>query len=801
MDSESPLCSEIALSPLAHKNLKDIHLELAAKLSTEDQRLALELFYLLDRASNGERSPRIFQLEAAISIIRGNDTIVRAGTGSGKTLVMILVLLYCKNEAAVTIVPLKLLQTTFVDEFGKYGIRAIAINADTPLDPDVFQDILGGKYQNFFIAPEQCTKNDRGIKTSQAPRFSFLLNIPAFRGRIRKVFIDEVHFCVTAGLSRGGTEGAFRPAYACLDGFRVRLPVGVPFGLFSATLPLRIKEKLNDLLLLKPNTTIFELPTYRPNFTYAVIPMDGSLSTFKNLDFLVPPVPLDRLPFHKFLVWIENSKATEKIARYLTKRLPEDARDSKPFVHIHSGMSHEYKQKALLELCKVDGSKRGVIATGSMSNGINILDFDLIVFYGTAELMVDFEQKSGRGGRDGRQCLILTIAEDWLYQTRPTKDERDKADPKATGTAAKRLRTADEMFDYTMLSSCRPKFIADSNDDNSRECTFSYVFYTLLTCLLALNPLGICCDGHDDFNLNAALKLAPHVLPPIPDKPKKKRNAYRKTEDRGELEDLLKTWRKNAWTSSPTAKRWDEQLILTDEDLIKLAMAKIGRIQQASDVVELLEESPSWALYWADRILRVILNYNANAGRFLRRKYARKRAAREAAGELPYESEEDDSDSDNCSYDGSDSENDLENSTIEPPWVQDLDDTPVPMDIDIPASRPEESVFKVDAMITAKESIIAGNSYSIQAHRQSQRKHPRTENQNQPLFTREPLLLKKEQISSQSTINPLRDKTNAGSSSATLSGNSITTQDVIMAFVRILYPNIRLYTDYMRIDS
>lgn len=229
------------------------------------------------------------------------------------------------------------------------------------------QDILDGKYRNFFIAPEQCTKNDRGIKTTQAPRFSLLLNIPTFRTRIRKVFLDEAHFCVTAGLSNGN-DGPFRPAYACLDGFRIRLAAGVPFALFSATLPLYIKEKLYDLLLLKSDTTLFELPTNRPNFTYAIIPMEGSTTNLKNLDFLVPPVPLERLPFNKFLVWIENSKATDKIARYLSDRLPEEARSSNPIVHIHSGMSNDYKKKMLAELSEVGGSKRGVIATGTVSN-------------------------------------------------------------------------------------------------------------------------------------------------------------------------------------------------------------------------------------------------------------------------------------------------------------------------------------------------------------------------------------------------------------------------------------------------
>lgn len=111
---DSLLLSDLPLSELAHKNLEGLRSELATNLSVADQNLALELFSLLDCASQGIKSPRFFQVEAAISIIRGNDTIVRAGTGYGKTLVMILVLLHCKSEAAVTIVPLKCLQMSLV---------------------------------------------------------------------------------------------------------------------------------------------------------------------------------------------------------------------------------------------------------------------------------------------------------------------------------------------------------------------------------------------------------------------------------------------------------------------------------------------------------------------------------------------------------------------------------------------------------------------------------------------------------------------------------------------------------------
>jgi ERCC4-related helicase len=53
--------------------------------------------------------PQLWQLEAACSILKKCDTFVIAGTGSGKTMVMILVLLADPKAAALIIVPLKAL--------------------------------------------------------------------------------------------------------------------------------------------------------------------------------------------------------------------------------------------------------------------------------------------------------------------------------------------------------------------------------------------------------------------------------------------------------------------------------------------------------------------------------------------------------------------------------------------------------------------------------------------------------------------------------------------------------------------
>ncbi|KAF8233171.1 hypothetical protein L208DRAFT_1268284, partial [Tricholoma matsutake] len=76
------------------------------------------------------------QLCACLATFNGQDSLVDAGTGSGKTLLIALSLLLddpANHFVSLTISPLKRLQVTQADNFNKnYRIPTIAINDDTP---------------------------------------------------------------------------------------------------------------------------------------------------------------------------------------------------------------------------------------------------------------------------------------------------------------------------------------------------------------------------------------------------------------------------------------------------------------------------------------------------------------------------------------------------------------------------------------------------------------------------------------------------------------------------------------------
>ena len=110
--------------------------------SYDDEKLAIGLrACLVIWATSGKKIvPNEFQLTATISLMSGQDTLVDVGTGYGKTLCMIIpCLLDSPGSISIIISPLKRLQAVQVLEFERYGINTVAINEDTPNDPELWK--------------------------------------------------------------------------------------------------------------------------------------------------------------------------------------------------------------------------------------------------------------------------------------------------------------------------------------------------------------------------------------------------------------------------------------------------------------------------------------------------------------------------------------------------------------------------------------------------------------------------------------------------------------------------------------
>ncbi|EIW73765.1 hypothetical protein CONPUDRAFT_160742 [Coniophora puteana RWD-64-598 SS2] len=187
------------LSPNAQKSLEELSPSFVESLSFEQAQIIFKATSWFDKQFNGTKTPREFQLQSTVATLSGQNVVVRAGTGYGKTMAMILpLLLGDQSKIAITISPLKLLQKNHVHEFEQYGIKTIQINEDTPDDKNLWKDIAQGVYKNILVAPEQFFRNNGHL-----PRLAFImLTSRAFVKSIGVLNCDEAHMIQMAGLPR-----------------------------------------------------------------------------------------------------------------------------------------------------------------------------------------------------------------------------------------------------------------------------------------------------------------------------------------------------------------------------------------------------------------------------------------------------------------------------------------------------------------------------------------------------------------------------------------------------------------------
>lgn len=174
------------------------------------------------------------------------------------------------------------------------------------------QNIERGHYQVVIVNPE--------IAFMHKGRFEDIWKNKAFAASLIMVVFDEAH-CVSVW-------GKFRPQYKHTDRLRGMLKSHVPFLLPSATLPAHVqKDVLNILKVLPDDVKHIHLSNDWPNVYLSVRMIQHSLTSYKDLDFLIPNNWEPGMDIPKFLVFFDNIEDAVKAADALRDRLPPEYRE------------------------------------------------------------------------------------------------------------------------------------------------------------------------------------------------------------------------------------------------------------------------------------------------------------------------------------------------------------------------------------------------------------------------------------------------------------------------------------------
>ncbi|MBE9120189.1 ATP-dependent DNA helicase RecQ [Tychonema sp. LEGE 07199] len=322
------------------------------------------------------------QGEIVGNLLAGKDTIIIMPTGGGKSICFQLPALLQTNLTLV-VSPLVALMENQVQELRDRNLPASILHSQIPTQQrrQTMQLLQQNKLRLLYLSPETLLSKPVWEIISQ-PQI-----------QIDGLILDEAHCLVQWG-------DTFRPAYRRLGTVRSALLKAKPQGskmaiaAFTATAnPEAQKTIKNVLQLQKPEA--FLLSPYRSNLHLQVQTVWTPRGRKQQL-----------LNFIKArskqagLVYVRTRKDSENLADLLEESGCETAA-------YHAGLSPESRRK--IETAWLNNDLKFVVCTSAFGMGINKPDVRWVVHFQAPLLLSEYIQEIGRGGRDGKSAIALTL--------------------------------------------------------------------------------------------------------------------------------------------------------------------------------------------------------------------------------------------------------------------------------------------------------------------------------------------------------------------------------------------------------
>ncbi len=360
---------------------------------------------------------RPLQGAAMNAVVAGRDSVVVLPTGGGKSLCFQAPALHLPGLALV-VSPLISLMKDQVDTLVDCGVPAACVNSSlTPAERrGVADQIRSGSLKLLYLSPER-------LMTEQT--LGFLQNV-----QLSFIAIDEAH-CI----SDWGHD--FRPEYRALAQLKEIFP-GIALHAYTATATERVRTDISAQLGLdRPEILVGSFD--RPNLVYRVARRANRLQQIREV--------IDRHRDESGIIYCIRRADVES----LSAELVAQGHQALPY---HAGMADEdrrHNQDAF-----INDRAKIIVATVAFGMGIDKSDVRFVIHAAAPKSLENYQQESGRAGRDGLEaecCLFYSGAD---FQTwRSLQSEL----PPAALDAAEQLLAGIERFCIGV--GCRHRSIVD----------------------------------------------------------------------------------------------------------------------------------------------------------------------------------------------------------------------------------------------------------------------------------------------------------------------------------------------------
>ncbi|KAG9084229.1 hypothetical protein FRC06_004159 [Ceratobasidium sp. 370] len=265
--------------------------------------------------------PRRFQVDFALAVDSGQDTVCVAGTGCGMSLAFALIHFFRTDVITWIVSPLNVIENQMSLVYVQYKLKAVAVNAST-ITEALIKDIKKGRYQVIISSPE-------AYKDSNKLHGALLSEDLAHYKHI--TIVDEAHTICTWGGS------GFHKDFERIGDMCVFLPKDNVMCTATATLSETVRKGVIRSLHIKPDYSSINLGNWQRNLRYGVCVMKKGQNAYSEVcGFFNPSMPIQETS--QAMIFVEDYLAAHLVADALRTQFGLSGQEASDLISVYHSL-------------------------------------------------------------------------------------------------------------------------------------------------------------------------------------------------------------------------------------------------------------------------------------------------------------------------------------------------------------------------------------------------------------------------------------------------------------------------------